>query len=272
MRCPPSTRSSTPKTRAIPFTQETVDVMQSVLATSTTVTPVNQVIDLAVDAWSVSGGSAASLKIPPGIETKLFQAGLAPYLVYLFFLGKKEVGTPNASLVGARFLLLFVIATIPAGIVAKTQYGDILANVDLLHGSSESLLSVSNFLFCAGFLGAARDYSGRDVEGMHDSGSNLEGANDDSGSTAVDSSVTREDTIQSEGFGTGRDDADGDTSSAANNTSSTSVSPYIALLLFAAVSGAGSFCAGQLLHGGDFLQNAFPSIKEPRNALSTQTW
>ena len=56
---------------------------------------------------------------------------------------------------GARFLLLFVFATIPAGIVAKTQYGDILANVDVLHGSSESLLTVSNALFAYGFGAAA---------------------------------------------------------------------------------------------------------------------
>ena len=67
--------------------------------------------------------------------------------MYVYFLGKSETGVPKASLFGARFLLLFVIATIPAGIAAKTQYGDILANVDLLHGWSESLLSVSNFFF-----------------------------------------------------------------------------------------------------------------------------
>ena len=109
-----------------------------------------------MDAWSVGGGSALALfgaKFA-GIETKLFQAGLAPYLAYLYFLGKRETGTPRVSLFGARFLLLFVIATIPAGIVAKTTYGDILANVDALHGSSETLLSVSNFLFAFGFADA----------------------------------------------------------------------------------------------------------------------
>ena len=109
-----------------------------------------------VDAWSVGGGSALALfgEKFAGVETTLFQLGLVPYLAYLYFLGRRETGTPRVSLFGARFLLLFVIATIPAGIVAKTTYGDILANVDALHGSSETLLSVSNFLFAFGFADA----------------------------------------------------------------------------------------------------------------------
>lgn len=109
----------------------------------------------AVDAWSVTAGERGGLSfIPPGVETQLFQIGLAPYLAYLWFLGRARA-TPPTSTFGARFLLLFVFATIPAGIVAKTQYGDILANVDVLHGSSESLLTVSNALFAYGFGAAA---------------------------------------------------------------------------------------------------------------------
>ena len=117
---------------------------------------VDPIADVAVDAWSVSGGTTLGVRFA-GVETKLFQAGLLPYLVYLYFLGKDEARTPPASNFGARFLLLFVFATIPAGITAKTKYGDILANVDLLHGSSESLLTVSNFLFAFGFAAALAD-------------------------------------------------------------------------------------------------------------------
>jgi len=101
------------------------------------------------DAWS-----AFSNGLPPemaGIETKLFQASLIPYLVYLWFLSRDETETPEASKFGANFLLLFVFATIPAGIAAKTQFGDILANVDILHGSSEALLTLSNLFFFMGF-------------------------------------------------------------------------------------------------------------------------
>ena len=62
--------------------------------------------------------------------------------------------TPAAASFGARLLLAFVFATIPAGIAAKTRFGDILANVDVLHGTSESLLTFSNFLFAFGFAAA----------------------------------------------------------------------------------------------------------------------
>ena len=109
-----------------------------------------------VDAWSVTsaGATGAPFAIPPGIETQLFQVGLAPYLAYLWFLDRARA-TPRISNFGARFLLLFVAATIPAGIVAKTRYGDILANVDALHGGSESLLTASNAMFAYGFGSAA---------------------------------------------------------------------------------------------------------------------
>ncbi|MEL7143815.1 MAG: DUF3593 domain-containing protein, partial [Cyanobacteria bacterium J06573_11] len=48
-------------------------------------------------------------------------------------------------------LLIFVAVTIPAGIYAKQAYGAELANVDWLHGSAESFLSLSNILVVLGF-------------------------------------------------------------------------------------------------------------------------
>jgi hypothetical protein len=51
---------------------------------------------------------------------------------------------------------VFVFATIPAGIYAKTHYHDILANVDWLHGSAESLLTITNLLIAVGFRNAMR--------------------------------------------------------------------------------------------------------------------
>lgn len=44
------------------------------------------------------------------------------------------------------FLLVFVFGTIPAGLYAKQHYNSVLANVDYLHGSAESLLTVTNLL------------------------------------------------------------------------------------------------------------------------------
>jgi hypothetical protein len=135
-----------------------------------------------VDAWSVTGGGVAlgatTIRIPPGIETQLFQAGLAPYLAYLWFLTRPEAKTPGPSKFGAVFLLAFVFATIPAGIVAKTRYGDVLANVDVLHGASESLLTVSNFLFAFGFARSAFE-SRRQANGAEADRAEANGASED---------------------------------------------------------------------------------------------
>ncbi|MAD25627.1 MAG: hypothetical protein CMO44_15820 [Verrucomicrobiales bacterium] len=107
------------------------------------------------DAWSVGlNGLPSALE---GVETKLFQAGLLPYLGYLWFLNQDETNAPELTKFGAKFLLLFVFATIPAGIMAKSQFGDILANVDVLHGSSEAMLTLSNFFFFIGFARALAD-------------------------------------------------------------------------------------------------------------------
>ena len=64
---------------------------------------------------------------------------------------------PSLAKGGFFFLLAFVGATIPAGIVAKTQYGTSLSNVDVLHGSAEALLTVTNLLIVLGFRAALRE-------------------------------------------------------------------------------------------------------------------
>jgi len=164
VRCRPRSARLRAPPRALPS-----EALDAAVTGSASLGTALRVADVSVDAWSVGGGSALALfgERFAGIETKLFQAGLLPYLVYLYFLGKEETATPRASLFGARFLLLFVAATIPAGIVAKTSYGDILANVDVLHGSSETLLSVSNFLFAFGFYEALETRKKRRDDDVH---------------------------------------------------------------------------------------------------------
>ena len=66
-------------------------------------------------------------------------------------MSRSPTKTPPAANFGFQFLLAFVFATIPAGIVAKVQYGDTLANVDFLHGPAESLLTITNLLIIFGF-------------------------------------------------------------------------------------------------------------------------
>ena len=67
-----------------------------------------------------------------------------------FFLSRPETKTPKTANFGFQFLLAFVFATIPAGIYAKLQYHDILANVDWLHGTAESLLTITNLFIVFG--------------------------------------------------------------------------------------------------------------------------
>uniref|UniRef100_A0A7S0QUT8 Uncharacterized protein n=1 Tax=Pyramimonas obovata TaxID=1411642 RepID=A0A7S0QUT8_9CHLO len=112
-------------------------------------------------AWSVTGAA---------IAPTLFQASLLPYLGFLYFVGRPEAKTPPLANVGFRFLLCFVAATIPAGVIAKNQYGDILANVDIMHGSAESLLTVTNILILLGMRQGLRQLQKPDGESDASSG------------------------------------------------------------------------------------------------------
>jgi hypothetical protein len=75
-----------------------------------------------------------------------FQASLLPYLLFLYFLSYRANRIPALGNFGFQFVLLFVLSTIPSGIVSKSVYGTSLANVDWLHGGAESLLTVANVL------------------------------------------------------------------------------------------------------------------------------
>lgn len=83
-------------------------------------------------------------------ENTLFALSLFPYLGFLWFLTRSGK-TPRLALIGFYMTLVFVAVTIPAGIYAKVAYNTSLANVDWLHGSAESFLTVSNSLVALGF-------------------------------------------------------------------------------------------------------------------------
>ncbi|MDY6785363.1 MAG: DUF3593 domain-containing protein [Cyanobacteriota bacterium] len=80
----------------------------------------------------------------------LFALSLFPYLGFLWFATRSQQ-FPRLALIGFYALLIFVGVTIPAGIYAKIHYSAELANVDWLHGSAESLLTLSNILVVLGF-------------------------------------------------------------------------------------------------------------------------
>uniref|UniRef100_A0A0G4G622 Uncharacterized protein n=1 Tax=Chromera velia CCMP2878 TaxID=1169474 RepID=A0A0G4G622_9ALVE len=114
-----------------------------------------------VDPWSVDNEALTS---------RLFSSSLAPYLAFLWFLGRPETKTPPLALFGFRFLLVFVFSTIPAGIYAKTQYGEKLANVDWLHGGSEAFLCITNLIIVLGMRRALFGDGGAEGSGSSSGG------------------------------------------------------------------------------------------------------
>jgi hypothetical protein len=83
-------------------------------------------------------------------QSALFGLSLFPYLGFLWFLTRSRQ-TPRLALIGFYLTLLFVAVTIPAGIYAQVHYGTSLANVDWLHGSAESFLTLANIFVVLGF-------------------------------------------------------------------------------------------------------------------------
>jgi heme A synthase len=86
----------------------------------------------------------------------LFAVSLFPYLGFLWFLWRSNQ-SPKLVTLGFALLLVFVAVTIPAGIYAKVVYHDELANVDWLHGSAESFLTMSNIVVVLGLYRAIRE-------------------------------------------------------------------------------------------------------------------
>jgi hypothetical protein len=86
----------------------------------------------------------------------LFVLSLLPYLAFLHWASKVRA-FPRLALAGFQLTLLFVAITIAASILAKQRYGELLANVDPLHGGAEAFLTLSNLLVVLGFL-SRRDH------------------------------------------------------------------------------------------------------------------
>ena len=84
-----------------------------------------------------------------------FQQSLLPYLAFMYFLSFRANKIPAIANFGFQFVLIFVISTIPAGIISKTVYETSLANVDWLHGWAEFLLTTSNILIVWGLKEAS---------------------------------------------------------------------------------------------------------------------
>lgn len=86
-----------------------------------------------------------------------FQASLLPYLAFIYFIGFRGNRTPELASFAWSFLLLFVLSTIPGGIISKGTYGVSLADCDWLHGGAEALLTATNLLLVYGLRQASTE-------------------------------------------------------------------------------------------------------------------
>ena len=80
----------------------------------------------------------------------LFGLSLFPYLAFLWW-SWRSGRMPRLALWGFAGTLLFVAVTIAAALMAESQYGRQLADVDPLHGGAEAFLTLSNVLVLVGF-------------------------------------------------------------------------------------------------------------------------
>ena len=84
-------------------------------------------------------------------NTVLFAASIIPYSIFLFYLYKiKSVN--RIVKIGFSLTVFFVFITILLSIFSLTFYHKTLVEVDLLHGSAEFFLTLSDFVILFGFI------------------------------------------------------------------------------------------------------------------------
>ena len=84
-------------------------------------------------------------------NTAIFAVSIVPYSFFLFFLYKiKSIN--NFIKIGFSLTVLFVIITIIISIYTLTYLDKTLVEVDLLHGSAEFFLTISDFVILIGFI------------------------------------------------------------------------------------------------------------------------
>ncbi|CAI9094283.1 OLC1v1029995C1 [Oldenlandia corymbosa var. corymbosa] len=105
---------------------------------------------LPVDPWAPNVNVDSQ-----SIASQLFAFSLFPYLGFLYYITKSK-SAPKLTLFGFYFLLAFVGATSLVFLDSKVHYGTSLSNVDWLHGSAESLLTLSNLFVVLGLREALR--------------------------------------------------------------------------------------------------------------------
>ena len=84
-------------------------------------------------------------------NTALFAASILPYSIFLYYLYK--INSINKIIkVGFSLTVLFVLITIAISIYSQAYLNKTLVEVDLLHGSAEFFLTLSDFIILLGFI------------------------------------------------------------------------------------------------------------------------
>ena len=84
-------------------------------------------------------------------NTSLFAASIIPYSIFLYYLYKIKSLNKLIKL-GFSLTVLFVFITILMSIFSLNYFNRSLVEVDLLHGSAEFFLTLSDFVILLGFI------------------------------------------------------------------------------------------------------------------------
>ena len=84
-------------------------------------------------------------------NTSLFAASIIPYSIFLYYLYKIKIINKLIK-IGFSLTVLFVIITIIISIYSQTYLNLSLVEVDVLHGSAEFFLTLSDFVILIGFI------------------------------------------------------------------------------------------------------------------------
>ena len=89
-------------------------------------------------------------------NTALFATSIIPYTIFLYFL-YKITAVNKLVKIGFTLTVLFVLITIFISIFSLNYYDKTLVEVDLLHGSAEFFLTLSDFVILLGFIRMLND-------------------------------------------------------------------------------------------------------------------
>ena len=84
-------------------------------------------------------------------NTILFAASIIPYSIFLYYLYKLK-SINKFIKIGFSLTVLFVLITIIVSIFSLTYLNRTLVEVDVLHGSAEFFLTLSDFVILLGFI------------------------------------------------------------------------------------------------------------------------